>query len=350
MQEYGILSKTMSAVTNAERNRSVWVTGLSAGVLIAGVLSLFEGLGVDKYFGYSLPPDSIDSTPLDPVYFGIRLVLVGISGFVFARNVTKLRLENPEERHIRLSKAYDDFRAELVGEPLPDHADAVFIPGLAGDVIKAYSLFDHVVELVRTGRVKYVIYSDRDWRGTSEDGKDPSVVGAEWYRQELIRRGVPPEKFIPAGQEAQNTREQTDELIITCKDRGFKSIIMASVTYHNPRIVSTAIASMAEQGYAVSLHCLNAPLIVDPKTYEVTKSQGKGRQTLDKEIAADRERGIDYLDNGTPVGDKLKWTRPRGYGAPPDMLKMYQKFKKKNDMAGWQAYLKKLTGEISESN
>ncbi len=167
-------------------------------------------------------------------------------------------------------------------------------------------------------------------------------------RDRLIAEGVDPNALIPAGQEARNTREQTNELVDTCKARGINSVIMASVTYHNARIFSTTVASMTERGYTMEVHCLNAPAVVDENTYEVTASQGKGRRALKEEKAKDRERGIQYLDEGSPVdkdgNETPRWaTNPRGYGAPADVINEYLTRRNKGDLKRMESV--KVTGD-----
>ena len=220
--------------------------------------------------------------------------------------------ETSAERRERLGREYDELQALFAKDKLPAKADAVFLPALADDVIDAYKLFDRIDELVKANRVNYIIYNDIDVRGVVDDsGKVPWKAGAEWYREEFKKRNIPEEMLIASGQNGRNTRLQTDELIDTCKAHGFSSVIMASVTYHNTRLMSAAIGSMAEKGYSIAAYCLNAPLTVPTSTL-ITMSQGVGKQTLEAEIAADRERGIDYLDKGSPPGNELKWTTPLG--------------------------------------
>jgi uncharacterized SAM-binding protein YcdF (DUF218 family) len=105
-----------------------------------------------------------------------------------------------------------------------DRADALIV--LSDDNFYA-DRATRAAELFREGKAPVVVASGRRLR--------PSAGIAELMEHDLVERGVPREKILRVGHDADSTREEAEALVSTAKERKWRSAIVVTSNYHTRR-------------------------------------------------------------------------------------------------------------------
>lgn len=117
------------------------------------------------------------------------------------------------------------FAAEswIVEDPI-EHADALIV--LSDDNFYA-DRATRAAELFREGKAPVVVASGRRLR--------PVAGIAELMEHDLVERGVPKDKIVRLGHDADNTREEAEALLKLAYSRNWKSVIVVTSNYHTRR-------------------------------------------------------------------------------------------------------------------
>ncbi|MDO8557247.1 MAG: hypothetical protein Q7R98_02175 [Candidatus Jorgensenbacteria bacterium] len=225
-----------------------------------------------------------------------------------------------------IEKAYLDlFRAAtmLSSDRPSDKVNAVYLHGLSEGMVESAGIFKKAVDMVTFGsmgrQAEFIAFNGSRGEGMGEQNRPGAAwPGSEYYIKELTTEltshhslANTPNILVPTGP-GFHTRSETDELVLTAKERGWKSVAIMSVAWHSVRSMSCVVASMYALGYQFKAY------FVTPNSTNwwlpMKGSQGIADTIPFAEVLAEIDRILKYWSRGEGDG----WRK--GYGAPPEML------------------------------
>ena len=180
----------------------------------------------------------------------------------------------------------------LVDNDSMQKSDAIVL--LEGDGLNRYK---HAVRLFHEGWAPLIVFS-----GGIVDYEYGSIPYEEIYPQ-MIALGVSPESIIHEGKSL-NTKEQADNIMNICKERGWQRIILVGSPYHQYRAFLTFLKSAMNT--LPGLIIFNSPANNLPWFNQ--ESWGSRFENLQREFERiDRYAALGHLASFKDVIDYMKW-------------------------------------------
>lgn len=188
--------------------------------------------------------------------------------------------------------------------------DALYIHGLSPGMLEAPDLFGHAVRVYNEGLASRIAFSGGDGSPTGKHAPGTSWTGMDYYVAKLTRLGIPAEDLVPTAPTT-NTREETNELIVTAKERGWKRIGIITIPYHYPRVFCYLPEPFRAHVWQPDVFALTAP---STDWYlPMGASQGNGTTTPEEAAYDDAVKLNEQIGKGwaAPLDEVFDYLRSR---------------------------------------
>lgn len=223
-------------------------------------------------------------------------------------------LENREKLLIQATKA--TMRLSSDWPATRARRDFLYLHGLSEGMCTGHDIFGTVVRILESGMVSRIAVAGGDGGGMPpRDKPGDAWPGEAWYREELLKRGIP-ETIMVGTRQGRHTRGEADCLVALAEERGWKSGLVLSAAYHSVRAMSCHVAAMHAQGHMMDLRFV-ATQQADWHQ-EMLGSQSEETTTSARELDVEVASILKYWERGA---NNDAWKD--AWGAPPAMLFEY---------------------------